>query len=294
MPPEAWTTLKLLKWATGYFKSHHIDQPRATAEILLAHTLDMERVDLYVHYDRPLEARELAVFKGLIQRRLQREPVAYIVGEKGFWSLDLKVTRDVLIPRPETEILVEAALSIIPRQLSSKRFTILDLGTGSGGIILALARERPGHQFYGVDCSQEAVTLARDNARRHELDNAITFLHGNWFDAVCDKEGYFDLIVSNPPYISHDDLGTLPPEISQYEPSQALDGGADGLDAIRLIIEKAGAYLSPGGWLVFEIGCDQRDAVEKLMSASGAYSDVTVIKDYSGFDRVVRARAIRK
>jgi release factor glutamine methyltransferase len=294
MPPEAWTTLKLLDWATAYLKSHHIDQPRSAAEVLLAHTLDVERVDLYIQYDRPWEVRELGIFKGLIQRRLQREPVAYIVGKKGFWSLDLKVTRDVLIPRPETEILVEAALSIIPPEISAKPLRILDLGTGSGAVILALARERTGHQFYAVDSSQEALTIARDNARRHGLDNAVSFLQGNWFDTVRDKESYFDLIVSNPPYIPHDDLKTLPREISHYEPRQALDGGPDGLDAIRLIIQKAAAYMNPEGWLLFEIGYDQGDAVRKLMASSKAYSDVTVIKDYSGFDRVVRARAGRE
>jgi len=291
MPPEAWTILELLKWTTAYFTSHHIEQPRAAGEILLAHALGVGRVDLYIQYDRPVEPRELGVFKGLIQRRIQREPVAYIVGEKGFWSLDLKVTPDVLVPRPETEVLVETALSIIPPAPASKPFTVLDLGTGSGAIVLALARERLGHGFYGVDNSHKALAVAQDNAGRYELDAAVTFLLGNWFDAVGDRHGHFDLIISNPPYISSRDLEELPIEVSQYEPRAALDGGPDGLDAIRLIIERAAAHLSPGGWLLFEIGYDQRAEVERLMAASTSYADVTVIKDHSGFDRVVRARS---
>jgi release factor glutamine methyltransferase len=291
MPPEAWTILKLLKWTTAYFTSHHIEQPRAAAEILLAHALGVGRVDLYIQSDRPVESRELVVFKKLIQRRLQREPVAYIVGGKGFWSLDLKVTPDVLIPRPETELLIETALSIIPPGTSSKPFKVLDLGTGSGAVVLALARERRGHRFYAVDHSQKALAIAQENAQRYGLEAAVTFLLGDWFDGVSDRHRYFDLIVSNPPYISSPDLERLPLEVLQYEPREALDGGPDGLDAIRLIIESAAAHMSPGGWLLFEIGYDQWVSVERLMAATTSYADVTVIKDHSGFDRVVRARS---
>ncbi len=291
MPPETWTILKLLKWATAYFESHHIEQPRAASEILLAHTLSVGRVDLYTQYDRPLELKELGVFKEFIQRRIQKEPVAYIVGQKGFWSLDLEVTPDVLIPRPETEVLVETALSIVPPEPLPKPLSILDLGTGSGAIVLALASERAGHRFYGVDCSNKALAVAQNNARRHGVEGAITFLQGNWFEAVEDRRRHFDLIVSNPPYIPNPDFEMLPLEISQYEPRQALDGGPDGLNAIRHIVEQAPAYMTPGGWLLFEIGYNQRASVERLMRASGAYTDFFVIKDYSGFDRVVRARA---
>lgn len=292
MPPETWTILKLLKWTTAYFKSHHIEQPRAAAEILLAHTLGIGRVDLYVQYDRPLESHELEVFKRFIQRRIQREPVAYIVGKKAFWSMDLKVTPDVLIPRPETETLVEAALTIIPPEPGSASLKILDLGTGSGAIVLAMASERPVHRFYAVDRSEKALAVALDNARMLDLNKAITFLQGNWFDSVRELVHYFDVIVSNPPYISSHEYKALPPEIAQYEPREALDGGSDGLDAIRLIIKETARYIVPGGRLVFEIGYDQWAAVEKLIEGSGAYSEWAVIKDYSGHDRVVRTRTI--
>lgn len=290
MLPETWTILKLLKWTTAYFKSHHIEHPRAAAEILLAHTLGVGRADLYIQYDRPLEAHELETFKGFIQRRIQREPVAYIVGNKEFWSMDLKVTPDVLIPRPETENLVEAALTIVPPEPGTAPLKIMDLGTGSGAIVLALASERPEQRFFAVDRSKKALAVAKDNARMHELDKAITFLQGNWFEPVRDLERYFDVIVSNPPYISSHELEILPPEITQYEPREALDGGPDGLEAIRLIIKQASDHIVAWGWLIFEIGHDQWAAVEKLITGSGAYSDWAVIKDYSGYDRVVMTR----
>jgi release factor glutamine methyltransferase len=291
MPPETWTILKLLKWTTGYFKSHQIEHPRAASEILLAHALGMARVDLYIQYDRPLEPQELEVFKGFIQRRLKREPVAYIVGEKGFWSLDLRVTPDVLIPRPETETLVEAVLLTVPAEPSPRPLRILDLGTGSGAVVIALAMERTGHLFYALDCSYKALAVAQDNARRHGVKGDISFLRSNWFEALQEvPHSGFDLIVSNPPYVSNQDFETLPLEISQYEPPQALDGGANGLDAIELIIEKAPAHMTQGGWLLLEIGHDQAASIEGLMAASGAYKDFSVIKDYSGLDRVVRAR----
>jgi release factor glutamine methyltransferase len=292
MLPETWTILKLLKWTTVYFKSHHVEHPRAAAEILLAHTMGVGRVDLYIQYDRPLEAHELEIFKGFMQRRVQREPVAYIVGKKEFWSMDLKVTPDVLIPRPETETLVEAAITIIPPEPGTAPPRIMDLGTGSGAIVLAMASERPEHSFFAVDRSEKAIAVAQDNARMHELDKALTFLQGNWFDPVHDLGRYFDVIVSNPPYISSHEFEMLPPEITQYEPREALDGGPDGLEAIRLIIKQAPNHMVAGGWLIFEIGHDQRAAVEKLIAGSGAYSDWAVIKDYSGYDRVVMTRAI--
>jgi len=290
MLPETWTILRILEWTTAYFKSHHLEQPRAAAEILLAHALGVGRVDLYVQYDRCLEVEELGLFKGFIRRRIQREPVAYIVGKKEFWSMDLKVTPDVLIPRPETETLVEAALKIIrtkPRQAPMK---MLDLGTGSGAIVLAMASERPDQSFYAVDRSEKALAIARYNAQTHELDEVITFLQGNWFDPVRDRKRYFDVIVSNPPYIASHEFEDLPPEITQYEPREALEGGPDGLDEIRLIIKHASDHLVPGGWLLFEIGYDQWVAVDGLISAAKTYSDWAVIKDYSGHDRVVKAK----
>jgi release factor glutamine methyltransferase len=291
MLPETWTILKILKWTTAYFKSHHIEQPRGAAEMLLAHALGVGRVDLYVQYDRNLQDEELELFKGFLQRRIQREPVAYIVGRKEFWSMDLKVTPDVLIPRPETETLVEAVLTVAQAKPGQAPLRILDLGTGSGAIVLAMASERPGQSFYAVDRSEKALAVAQDNACTYELDKAITFLHGNWFDPVRDRGRYFDVIVSNPPYISRHEFEVLPPEITQYEPQEALEGGSDGLEAIRLIIQQASDHMVPGGWLLFEIGHNQWAAVHQMISGVKTYGDWTVIKDYSGCDRVVRAKA---
>jgi len=285
-----WTILKLLEWAAAHFKTHAIDQPRPDAEILLSHTLGLARVDLYLQYDRPLEERELAVFKELVQRRLQREPVAYIVGEKGFWTLDLGVTRDVLIPRPETELVVEAALEVISPQETENPFYVLDLGTGSGAIVLALARERPGHRFFGVDSSLGAVRLAQRNAEKYGLNTSVGFFQGYWCDGLKEQKRCFHVIVSNPPYVRSADLKTLSPEISRFEPLQALDGGRDGLDGISAIIAQAPSFLKAGGWLIMEIGHDQGGPVQQLLSSVSAYEAVSVTKDYSGLDRVVRAR----
>lgn len=289
MPPEQWTILKLLTWTTEYLKSRQIEQPRSSAEILLAHTLGVSRMDLYLRYDQPLTSEELSQFKGLILRRSKKEPVAYITGKKGFWTLDLSVSIDVLIPRPETELIVETALSILSSR-EGRRFNVLDLGTGSGAIILALAAERPGHNYYAVDLCEKALAIATKNAQQAGLAGQITHLCGAWFEPVTHMRASFDLIVSNPPYIVRTEIDNLAEEVRYYEPRLALDGGPDGLDAFRHIIEQAPKWLAPGGWLAMEIGHDQAGAVRSMMEACGKYSELSVTKDYNGFDRMVRAR----
>jgi release factor glutamine methyltransferase len=289
-PRKAWTTLALLNWTITYFESHGIEQPRAGAEILVAHALGMERIGLYLHYDRPVEPKELETLKGFIRRRLQREPVAYIVGEKGFWSLDLHVNLDVLIPRPETEMLVEAALKLIPLKTGPRPLSVLELGTGSGAVIIALAVERPGHRFAAVDISPGALSVASANAKRHGVEDRIDFLQGKWFEPVRHQGGCFDLVVSNPPYVARSAFETLAPEIVQYEPREALDGGADGLDAIGLIVAQGPAHICRGGWLLMEIGSDQGSRVESLVRGAGVYDEFSIVKDFTGLDRVMRAR----
>lgn len=290
MSPETWTVLQLLKWAADYFASHQIHPPRPTAELLLAHILGFNRVDLYIQYDRPLNARELAAFKDVIKRRLRGEPVAYIVGERGFWSLDLHVTPDVLIPRPETEMLVETALGVLPESRVGEPKRVLDLGTGSGAIVLALAMERPGHWFYAVDRSWMALKVAGKNARKYGLKETVQFVCADWFDGLAEKQSGFDLIISNPPYVRRSEIDELAVDVSKYEPREALDGGPDGLDLIRILVRRAPTFVRPAGWLVFEIGYDQAEGVQRLMSATGGYEEIAVIKDYSGHDRVIRAR----
>jgi release factor glutamine methyltransferase len=289
-PREAeWTILSLIKWATGYFTSHGIDSPRATAEILLATLLNLKRIDLYLRYDQPLLSSELSGFKALIKRRLNREPVAYITGKKDFWSLELEVTPDVLIPRPDTETLVEAALSCLGTADASPAPAgkVLELGTGSGAIVLALAIERPAYRYFATDISLAALQVAKSNARRHKLDAAVQFIAGNWLNPFSPNKPVFDMIVSNPPYIPSGDISGLQPEVTLFEPTQALDGRSDGLYAIRRIIFSAYPLLKPQGVLLLEMGFNQKEAVIALIQQSDRYHPFQIIKDYAGHDRVV-------
>ena len=282
-----WTIIKLLQWAASYFKSHDIDSPRATGEILLAHALKCERIDLYLKFDQPLLGDELKAFKMLVQRRIKREPVAYILGVKEFWSLDLEVTEDVLIPRPETECLVEAALELLSRQASSQSWRILELGTGSGAISIALASQQPRHTYFASDRSMPAVKVAHRNAGRHNLGEMIHYFNADWLTPLNQKTAAFDMIVSNPPYIPSRVIGELQPEINCYEPMTALDGNDDGLGCFKPIIGSAHHYLQPGGVLLLEIGHDQQEAVRRIAFDSGRYGDFGSRKDYAGHDRVV-------
>ncbi|OQY58892.1 MAG: protein-(glutamine-N5) methyltransferase, release factor-specific [Desulfobacteraceae bacterium 4572_88] len=285
-----WTILKTLIWTTSFFKSHHIETPRVDAEILLAHILQTERIDLYVRYDQPLCKEELGAFKSLILRRARREPVAYIVGKKGFWSLDLSVSDAVLIPRPETECLVEAAISILDEDRNTAPKRLLELGTGSGAIILSLASEQPDHLFFASDRSSEAAHLAQKNAADHGLGTSVRFFSGDWFAPLRKASAAFDMILSNPPYIRSADIPQLQPEICGYEPALALDGGKDGLVSVRHIIRKVHAHLTPGGYLLLEIGHDQKNGVLKIIDDCAYYEPPVFMKDYSGHDRVVQIR----
>jgi release factor glutamine methyltransferase len=283
--PE-WTIIKLIQWAANYFDSRKIDSPRATAEILLAHALNARRIDLYLRYDQPLNSGERDRFKSLIKRRVNREPVAYIVGCKEFWSMDLEVTPNVLIPRPETECLVEKALERLTRESNSQPKFILELGTGSGAVILALASENSRHFYWGTDISINAIQVARRNAIRHGLNDRVHFIVADWLTAFNAQSGLFDLIVSNPPYVRFGDLVKLQPEIQTYEPLAALNGDADGLQALRQIIQSAYLYLKPAGVLLLEMGADQKAQLKQIISECGKYEGMEFYKDYSGYDRI--------
>jgi release factor glutamine methyltransferase len=215
--------------------------------------------------------------------------VAYITGKKEFWSLDFAVSPEVLIPRPETECLVEAVLDTLPERSSagdSRR--ILDVGTGSGAIVVSLCKERPEHFYFASDISPGALELARTNARRHGLDSFIRFFCGRFFDPLKKTGRLFDAIVSNPPYIKSDDLAGLQPEVRIFEPEGALNGGAEGLDAVFFLIQNAPGFLSDTGCLFLEIGYDQKTAVQDMATTTGAWRDIKFIKDLSGIDRVVK------
>ena len=287
--PE-WKIVKLIQWATSYFKTYDIDSPRSTAEILLAHVLDTKRIDLYLNYDQPLTDDELQRFKVLLKRRIKREPLAYIVGTKGFWSIDLLVSSDVLIPRPETECLVERAIATLSDDSSFRTKRILELGTGSGAVIVSLAAQYPAHDYFASEISYAAIQIAYRNARRHHLENKIHFFSGDWFAPLRLQKYSFDLILSNPPYIKTEAVANLQPEIVAFEPIIALDGGSDGLGSITQIVRAAHQYLKPGGILMLEIGHDQKEDIHRIMTQCGHYDNFVCRKDYSGNDRVVEMR----
>ncbi|MFQ5485071.1 MAG: peptide chain release factor N(5)-glutamine methyltransferase [Desulfobacterales bacterium] len=287
-----WTILKLLQWATSYFKTRGIEGPRASAEILLAHILKLNRIDLYLQYDKPLSSCELSGFKASVKRRVKREPVAYIVGTRGFWSMTLAVTPDVLIPRPETELLVETALLLFKvnpgsdHSVGPKR--VLELGTGSGAVTLALASEQPQHLFFASDRSTPAVVLAKENAKSHHMGKSANFFSADWFSPLRQIGQHFDFIISNPPYVPTRMISELQPEIRLYEPVDALDGGQDGLSSLRYLIRYSHRYLNPQGYLILEIGDNQKTAVERIAEKCDRYEKIVFIKDFSGSYRVVQ------
>jgi release factor glutamine methyltransferase len=287
MPEESWTVLKLLQWTTDYFQRNNVPEPRTSAEVLLAHVLAEDRLFLYLNYDRPMETSELAAYRACIKRRLEGEPNQYITGLQEFWSLPLRVSPDVLIPRPETEVLVEAVVEFLDK--ADPNVDILDLGTGSGAIAIALARELPAARIVAADLSMAALRLAQENAKSNQVDERIFFVRGDMFGAIPGGSQKFKVVVTNPPYISHADILELPREIRDFEPHQALEGGPDGLTAIRHIIAETPTVLSQAGALFMEMGADQAESVSALVTDSQHYQSYRIIKDYSGLDRVLVA-----
>lgn len=255
---------------------------RADAEALLLHALGKPRSWLIAHADDPLDIDGQTAYAALVHRRENGEPVAYITGRRGFWTLDLEVTSDTLIPRPETELLVELALERLPRGLDAQ---IADLGTGSGAIALAMASERPHARVMATDASAAALQVARRNAQRLRLDN-VEFLQGDWLEPLTFRR--FTLILSNPPYIESDDPHLGRGDL-RFEPASALASGSDGLDDIRRIVDEARAYLEPGGWLLFEHGWNQGAAARQLLEAAG-YIKVFTAQDLEERDRVSGGR----
>lgn len=278
-----------LSWGAELLRQAGIENGRLDAEVLLRHALEMEKERLYANTEALMSAGQEAKFRQLVLRRARREPVAYITGHKEFWSLDFVVSPGVLIPRPETELLVEIALQYIGKLAGRLPVKILDLGTGSGAISVCLAKEKPPTEIVAVDVSRAALDTARANARRHGVASRIRFLSGDLFVPVKPLRETFDVIVSNPPYIRTGELSTLAPEISQWEPMTALDGGADGIEAYRRIIGEGHEYLAPGGAIVLEIGADMARAVAELFARSGCYRPASVYRDYAGNDRVIAA-----
>jgi release factor glutamine methyltransferase len=268
------------------------ESARLDAELLLAEALGLDRSRLYLNPETPLDGRAQAEFRALLARRRRGEPVAYLTGRREFWSLDFAVTPAVLMPRPETERLVEVTVDLFEAesQLLDRELRILDLGTGSGAIAVSLAQEISNAEIWATDISSDALEIARANASRYGLERRIHFFPGDLFDAVRDRPEFFDAIVANPPYVRRADFESLPRDVRDFEPRVALDGGADGLDFYRRIVPEAPGYLAARGFLALEIGADLGAAVARLFAAAGCYAPSRLERDYAGRDRVVSAR----
>jgi len=281
--PESWTVARLLEWTTGRFKERGIDSPRLEAEILLACALGIRRIDLYVRHDQIVDDAGRARFRDMVRRRQEGCPTAHIVGKKEFYSLDFAVSPATLIPRPDTELLVDEAL----RQ--AKPLTeplIADIGTGTGCVAVALAHRLPKARIVAVDISPEALETARGNATRLGVADRVDFRLGDLLAPLAGLRP--DLIVSNPPYIPTNDIAGLDPGVRDHEPALALDGGPDGLRVIERLAEQALSLLAPGGRLLVEIGAGQEEGARGVLTSAG-FTVESVRKDGGGHPRVVRA-----
>lgn len=281
---KQWTIGDILAWTGQYFKQKGVDNPRLDAEVLLSHVLGQNRLYLYVHFDQPLIKEELSAYREMVKTRVNGAPVAYITGKKEFMGLEFAVTPDVLIPRPDTEILVEAVMN---RLRGIENPDVLDIGTGSGAIFVSLLAKVPNAAGIAVDISAAALTVAAANGARYLQGRRMDFRQGDLFSAV---EGYrFDGIVSNPPYIPDGDISSLAAEVRR-EPRLALAGGEDGLDFYRRIVKESPGYVKPGGFVALEVGVYQAQAVAAMANKEGCFTVEEIIKDYGGIDRVVVLR----
>ncbi|SFT85287.1 release factor glutamine methyltransferase [Selenomonas sp. GACV-9] len=283
---QIWTIGRILKWTEQYFEQKGVESPRLDAEVLLSHLLDKQRIYLYVHFDEPLQAEELAAYREMVKQRVNHVPVAYILGKKEFMGLTFKVTPDTLVPRPDTEILVQAAVERLKgMEKDSLRFA--DIGTGTGAICLSVLNFTPGSTADTVDISSAARAVAEENADSLGLTDRIAFHTGDLLAPI--KENKYAAILSNPPYIPEADIPGLAPEVRCKEPMTALAGGKDGLDFYRRLCDEAPALLEEGGFMAFEVGIHQAQDVAALAVANPLIARTEIIKDYAGIDRVVVA-----
>ena len=282
---ETWTIGRLLTWTTDFLRRKGSESPRLDAEVMLAHVLDWQRVELYTHYEDVIGERARTSFRDLIRRRVEGAPVAYLVGRKEFYSLALQVSPAVLIPRPESEFVVVEFLAAA-KGLDQPR--AVDVGTGSGCLAIACAAHHPSVQFVAIDLSPDALAVARKNAERHGVADRIDFRQGDLLAPVV-GDPPFDVILSNPPYIPTDVIPTLEPGVRDYEPHLALDGGPDGLAIVTRLIEQSIPLLKPGGQLILEIGTAQEQPVRTLIEAHPEYRLAPTIFDLRKHPRVIRA-----
>ncbi len=298
---DAWTVRRVLEWTTSHLKKHGSDTARLDAEILLAHARGCQRIQLYTAYDEPLTDAVRAAMRDLVQRRVQAEPVAYLVGHREFFSLDFRVTRDVLIPRPDTETLVieiiEGVKSLVAARGSTgenaRAVRVLDLCTGSGCVAVAVAKNSVSTkcdiEIVATDISPAALAIARENAVAHKVDDRIEFLEGDLFAALA-PDAKFDIIAGNPPYVPTAEIDTLDAEVAKHEPRLALDGGPTGLDVFDRLIDSAPRYAAPGALFLMELSPEQANPLQQQLLAHGGYSAVAVRTDLAGRPRVLKAR----
>jgi release factor glutamine methyltransferase len=285
-----WTIQKLLAWITQYFTDKSVDSPRLSAELLLSHILSMSRIDLYTRFDTPVPQDKLDILHSFVKRAAQNEPLAYLIGKTEFYSIEFDITPDCLIPRPETELLVERSVDFLRNRTG--RQLVCDLCTGCGSIAVAVAKNFPDAGIIATDISQAALNIAEKNVQKYSLADRIKLLCGDLFDPLIPQidTGKFDLIVCNPPYISSADYSTLDKNVKDYEPQSALCGGADGLDIYRRLAEKCDCFLKPDAALILEIGYSQGQAVRDLLGSSRCFAEIKIEKDFQNNDRVVIAR----
>ncbi|MBT8492583.1 MAG: peptide chain release factor N(5)-glutamine methyltransferase, partial [Deltaproteobacteria bacterium] len=283
MGDETWTVLKVLDWTTGRFERSGLESPRLEAQVLLARVLSSSRVALYTSFDRPMSKGELAAYRELIRRRLAGEPVAYLVGEQEFWSRSFKVDSRVLIPRRDTETLIEAVLDRVGDR--QRELEVVDIGTGSGAIAVTLASELPRARVTATDVSAEALEVARTNASAHQLDDRVELIQGDLFEPLGERR--FDVIVANLPYVTEGEMAELQTEVTA-EPTAALVAGADGLVVIRRLAKELKYHLRKSGLVALEHGYQQGAAVRELLASAGLES-VETLTDLGGRDRVTVA-----
>ncbi len=286
---ETWTIQKLLNWIVKYFENKNIDAPRLSAELLLSTVLGMKRIELYTQFDKAVAKSHLDKLHELVERAGKQEPLAYIIGKTEFYSMEFKITPDCLIPRPETELLVERAIDFL-RKRTGKQL-VCDLCTGSGCIAVAIAKNFPNADITATDVSDAALKVASENVEFHKLKERVKLLCGDLFDPIVPQmdESKFDLIVCNPPYVSTPEYQTLDENVRYFEPKLALVGGNDGLDIYRRIVERAGDFLKADGALMLEIGYSQGKLVSELLQQSNLFRKISVEKDFHNNDRIVIA-----
>ena len=286
MNKSPWKLLDLLNEASGFFSSRGIDNPRLQSELLLAAALEIKRLDLYLQFERTVSEEEVALFRGYVRQRLRGAPVQYITGKASFRLLELEVSEAVLIPRPETEVLVDCALEVLA---SSKNPHVLDLGCGSGAIAISIAQEEPSARVTAADIDRDALTATRRNATAHGVGGRLHVARSDLLSAFTPGD-HFQAVVCNPPYIPSAEIDQLEVEVRDFEPRLALDGGPDGLDFFRRLAVSAGSVLAPDGVLLLEVGDGQASEVSGILESGGEFSAVGVSPDLAGIPRVLLAR----